>query len=123
MRNSTNTLLLIIGTAVAVAVAVAVVGVVAANMIPPLFVDVLENFGTELPWLTRLFAQGGGFLWVLPLLVPALSSFVRVRTADDKRRGIVALLLGVGIGFALPKVCLLSMYPPIFGLAAAVDGG
>ena len=115
MRNSTNTLLLVIG------IAVAIVGVIAANMIPPVFVDMLQNFGAELPWLTRLFVQGGGFLWVLPLLVPVLSSFVRVRTPDDKRRGIVGLLLGVGIGFALPMVCLLSMYLPIFQLAAAVD--
>ena len=115
MRNSTNTLLVIIGTAVAI------VGVIAANMIPPAFLDLLKNFGAELPWLTRLFVQGGGFLWVLPLLVPALSSFVRVRTPDDKRRGIVALLLGVAIGFALPMVCLFSMYLPIFQLGAAVD--
>lgn len=117
MRNDTNLLLQTIGTGVAI------VGVVAANMIPPLFVDMFKNFGAELPWLTRLFVHGGGFLWVLPLLVPVLSSFVRVRTADDKRRGILALLLGVGIGFALPMVCLFSMYLPIFGLAASVDGG
>jgi type II secretory pathway component PulF len=115
MRNSTNTLLLVIGTAMAV------VGVIAANMIPPLFTEMFENFGMALPWLTRLFVQGGGFLWVLPLLVPVLSSFVRVRTPDDKRRGIVALLLGVAIGFALPMVCLFSMYVPIFQLGATVD--
>jgi hypothetical protein len=117
MRNSTNTLLLVIGTTMAV------VGVIAANVIPRAFVDMLQNFGAELPWLTRIFVQGGGFLWVLPLLVPVLSSFVRVRTPDDKRRGIVALLLGVAIGFALPMVCLFSMYLPIFGLAAGVEGG
>lgn len=116
MRNSTNTLLLVIGTAVAI------VGVIAANMIPPYFTDIFKNFGAELPWLSRLFVQGGGLLWVLPLLVPVLSSFVRVRTPDDKRRGIFAQLLGVGIGFALPMVCLFSMYLPIFGLAAAGDG-
>ena len=116
MRNSTNTLLLVIGTAVAV------VGVIAANMIPSLFTDMFENFGMGLPWLTRLFVQGGGFLWVLPLLVPVLSSFVRVRTLDDKRRGIVALLLGVAIGIALPMVCLFSLYLPIFQLGATVDG-
>lgn len=115
MRNATNTLLLVIG------IAVAIVGVVAANMIPRAFVNMLQNFGAELPWLTRLFVQGGGFLWVLPLLVPVLSSFVRVRTPDDKRRGIVALLLGVGIGFALPMVCVFSMYLPIFQLGATVD--
>ncbi len=115
MRNSTNTLLLVIG------IAVAIVGVVAANMIPPAFVDMLQNFGAELPWLTRPFVQGGGFLWVLPLLVPVLSSLVRVRTPEDKHRGIVALLLGVGIGVALPMGCLLSMYLPIFGLASGVD--
>lgn len=116
MRNSTNTLLVIIGTAVAI------VGVIAANMIPPAFVDMFKSFGAELPWLTRLFVQGGGFLWILPVLVPVLSSFVRVRTPDDKRRGIVALLLGVVIGFALPMVCLFSMYLPIFQLGATVDG-
>lgn len=117
MRNSTNTLLLTIGIAAAIA------GVIAANLVPSLFVDMFQNFGAELPWLTRLFVQGGGFLWVLPLLVPVLSSFVRVRTPDDKRRGIVALLLGVGICFALPMVCLFSMYLPIFGLASGADGG
>lgn len=117
MRNSANTLLLIIGTAVAV------VGVIAANMIPPLFADMLKSFGAELPRLSRLFMHGGGFLWILPLLVPVLSSFVRVRTPDDKRRGIVALLLGVAIGFALPAVCVFSMYLPMFGLAAGAEGG
>lgn len=117
MRNAANTLLLVIG------VAVAIVGVIAANLIPSLFIDMLENFGAELPSLTRLFVHGGGFLWVLPLLVPVLSSFVRVRTPDDKRRGIVALLLGVAVGFALPVVCLFSMYLPIFGLAAGAEGG
>ena len=117
MRNPANTLLLVIGTAVAI------VGVIAANMIPSLFTDLFENFGADLPSLTRLFVHGGGFLWVAPLLVPVLSSFVRVRTPDDKRRGIVALLLGVAVGFALPMVCLLSMYLPIFGLAAGVEGG
>ena len=115
MRNPANTLLLVIGTAVAI------VGVIAANMIPSLFTDLFENFGADLPSLTRLFVHGGGFLWVIPLLVPVLSSFVRVRTPDDKRRGIVALLLGVAVGFALPMLCLLSMYLPIFGLAAGVD--
>lgn len=117
MRNGTNPLLQSIG------IGVAIVGVIAANVIPPLFTDLFKNFGAELPWLTRLFAHGGGFLWVTPLLVPVLSSFVRVRAPDDKRRGICALLLGVGIGFALPMVCLFAMYLPIFGLAAGVDGG
>lgn len=116
MRNSTNILLQSIG------IAVAVVGVIAANVIPSHFTDVFKNFGAELPWLSRLFVYGGGFLWVLPLLVPVLSSFVRVRTQEDNRRGIVALLLGTAIGFALPMLCVLAMYLPIFQLAAGVDG-
>ena len=116
MRNPANTLLLVIGTAVAI------VGVIVANVIPAQFEEVFRSFGAELPSLTRLFLYGGGFLWVLPLLVPVLSSFVRVRTPDDKRRGIVALVLGVAIGFALPMVCMLAMYLPIFQLAATVDG-
>jgi len=115
MRNPANTLLLVIG------IAVAIVGVIVANLLPRLYTDMFESFGAELPALTRLFVHGGGFLWVLPLLVPVLSSFVRVRTPDDKRRGIVALLLGVAVGFATPMVCVLSMYLPIFGLAAGVD--
>lgn len=115
MRNPANTLLIVIGCVVAI------FGVIAANMMVPPFADMLRNFGAELPWLTRLFVHGGGFLWVAPLLVPVAASFVRVRTPEDKRRGIVALLLGVAIGIALPLLCLFAMYLPIFMMAAATD--
>lgn len=115
MRHPANTLLLVIGCAVAI------FGVIAANMIVPRFEEMFRNFGAELPWLTRIFVHGGGFLWVAPLLVPVAASFVRVRTPEDKRRGFVALLLGVAIGVALPMLCLFAMYLPIFKLAAAAD--
>lgn len=113
MRHPANTLLLIIG------LVVAMLGVVAVQWVVPQFLDVLKNFGAELPLLTRLFVDGGGFLWLVPLLVPVVSACVPLRTPEDKRRGIVALLLGVAIGVVLPLLCMFAMYLPIFKLAAA----
>ncbi len=115
MRHHANTFLLITGIVVASA------GVIASQWLVPYFMDVFENFGAELPALTRLFVYGHGFLWVAPLIVPVASAWVPLRTPEDRRRGIVALLLGVAVGVLLPMLCLFAMYLPIFKLAAIVD--
>lgn len=113
-RNPANTFMMIAGAMVAVA------GVALVQSIVPHFQDVFANFGAELPLLSRMFVDGRWFLWVLPLLVPIAASFVRVRTPEDHRRGVVALLLGLAIGIGLPLACMFAMYLPIFGLAAKV---
>jgi type II secretory pathway component PulF len=112
MRNPTNTFLTLIGGLAAVG------GVAAVQLIVPQFQDVFKNFGAELPLLSRIFVNGRMFLWVLPLLVPVAAAFVRVRSPEDSRRGVVALLLGLAIGIGLPMLCGLAMYLPIFKLAA-----
>ena len=115
MRSPTNTLLSVIGGLLAIA------AVAAVQMIVPRFEDVFRSFGAELPLLTRVFVEGRWFLWTLPLLVPIVAALVRPRSDDDTRPGIVALLTGLAIGIGLPLLCMLAMYLPIFGLAAAVE--
>lgn len=115
MRNPMNTFLILFGGLAAVG------GVGAVQLIVPNFQNVFENFGAELPLLSRLFVDGRLFLWVLPLSVPIAASFIRARTPEDARRGIVALLLGLAIGIGLPLLCVFAMYLPIFGLAAQVE--
>lgn len=114
-RNPANTFMMIAGAMAAVG------GVALVQLIVPRFQDVFTNFGAELPLLSRMFVDGRWFLWVLPLLVPIVASFVRVRTPEDHRRGVVALLSGLAIGIGLPLLCMFAMYLPIFGLAAQVE--
>jgi type II secretory pathway component PulF len=115
VRNPTNMFLTLFGGIAAVG------GVAAVQLIVPNFHEVFKNFGAELPLLSRIFVNGRMFLWVLPLLVPIAAAFVRVRSPDDGRRGVVALLLGLAIGIGLPMLCVLAMYLPIFGLAAQAE--
>lgn len=92
-------------------------GVIAVQMIVPSFQEVFESFGAELPAITRFFVQGRWFLWPLPLAVPMIAAFVRVRDENDRRRGIVGLIVGIAIGVGLPLFCGFAMYLPIFGFA------
>ena len=114
MRNPTNMILIVIGVLFAAG------AVIAVQLIVPQFEDVFRNFGADLPLLSRVFVEGRAFLWVLPLLVSIVAVLVRPRSDGDMRPGIVALLTGLVIGIGLPMACMLAMYLPIFGLAAAV---
>ncbi|MCC7249351.1 MAG: hypothetical protein IT473_12080 [Lysobacter sp.] len=91
----------------------AFLGVVAVQMIVPHFQEVFETFGAELPAITRFFVQGRWFLWAVPLAVPMIAAFVRVRDENDRRRGIVGLIVGIAIGFGLTLLCGIAMYLPI----------
>ena len=96
---------------------VAFLGVIAVQVIVPRFQDVFEAFGAELPAITQLFVRGRWLLWPLPLAVPIIAAFVRVRDEDDCRRGIVGLIAGIAVGVGLPLFCGFAMNRPIFRLA------
>ena len=100
-----------------VGVIAAFLGVIVVQAIVPRFQEVFEAFGADLPVITRMFVRGRWLLWPLPLAVPMIAAFVRVRDEDDRRRGIVGLIVGIAIGFGLPLFCAFAMYLPIFGQA------
>ena len=112
-RRSANVLLQTAGAIVAL------LGVIAVQVIVPPFQEVFETFGADLPAISRFFVQGRGMLWPLPLAVPMSAALVRVRDEDDRRRGIVGLIVGIAIGVGLALLCGFAMYLPIFMLAPA----
>jgi type II secretory pathway component PulF len=116
MRNTAENWMLTTSLLIAVAIAAGV------NLIIPRFSDVFQNFGAELPLLTRLFLEGRYALFGLPLLVLAAWALTPRRTPPGNQRGVVALAVGIGMGAILLPLCLIAMYLPIFRMAAAVDG-
>lgn len=116
MQKTTELWMLIAGFLAAIAIAAGV------NLIVPEFEDVFRNFGAELPLLTRLFVEARYAFFGLPLIVLAAFAWTPRRTPPGNERGIVALVIGLGLGVVLLPLCLIAMYLPIFRLAAAVDG-
>lgn len=116
MRNATERWMLSAGLLAAIAIAAGV------NFIVPHFEDVFRNFGAELPLLTRLFVEARYAFFGLPLIVLAAWAWTPRRTPPGNERGIVALVIGVGLGVVLLPLCLIAMYLPIFQLGAMVDG-
>jgi type II secretory pathway component PulF len=116
MRNTTDVWMLITGLLAVVVVALAV------NLIVPQFEDVLRNFGAETPLLTRLFVNGRYAFFALPLMVFAAWVLTPRRTPPGNERGIVALVLGVGLAVILVPLCVIAVYLPIFRMAAAAEG-
>lgn len=102
-----------------IGVVAAFLGVIAVQAIVPQFQDLFESFGAELPAITQMFVRGRWLLWPLPLAVPMIAAFVRLRDDEDRRRGTVGLIVGIAIGFGLPFLCTMAMYLPIFMLAPA----
>jgi tRNA modification GTPase len=94
-----------------IGVVIAFLGVIAVQAIVPQFQDVFESFGAELPAITQMFVRGRWLLWPLPLAVPMIAAFVRVRDEDDRRRGIVGLIVGIAIGVGLPFFCTIRDVP------------
>lgn len=115
MQKTREGWMLTLGFTAAIAIAVGV------NLIVPQFEEVFRNFGAELPLLTRLFIEARYAFFGLPLLVLAAWAWTPRRTPPGNERGIVALVLGIGIGVILLPLCLIAMYLPIFKLAAVVD--
>jgi uncharacterized membrane protein YhdT len=116
MRNATERWMLTAGLFAAIAIAAGV------NFVVPQFEDVLRNFGAELPLLTRLFVEARYAFFGLPLIVLVAWALTPRRTPPGNERGIVALVVGIGIGMILLPLCLIAMYLPIFRLAAMVEG-
>ena len=116
MRNTVEIWMLVAGLLAAVAIAVAV------NLIVPQFEEMLRNFGAETPLLTRLFVDGRYVFFGLPLIVLAGWALTPRRTPPGNERGIVALVLGIGLALILVPLCAIAVYLPIFRLAAAAEG-
>ncbi len=114
MRNRGNQTMLVLGLLAALS------GVAIVHVITPQFEDMFTAFGAEVPAVTWLFLNGRMLLWVLAL-APAAGILVRERDKRDRRPGLVALIVGIGLGVALPILCVMSMYLPIFMLGAPVQ--
>ena len=118
MRNTGEIWMLIVGLLAALAAAAGI------NVLVLQFMPMMENFGAEVPVFTRLFIDGRAFFWALPLIVLAIWAFIPRRTVPpDNKRGIVAMLAGIGLAVILLPLCLLAMYLPVFTLASTIDGG
>lgn len=115
MRNLTELWMLVAGLLASLAMAAGV------NLVVPQFEDMLKNFGAELPWITRLFVEYRHALFAMPLLVLAAWALTPRRTPPGNERGVVALVVGIGLGILLLPLCLIAMYLPIFMLAGTVD--
>lgn len=108
MRNLTELWMLIAGLLASLAMAVGV------NLIVPQFEEVFQQFRTELPWLTRLFVEYRHALFAMPLLVLAAWALTPRRTPQGNERGVVALVVGIGLGIPLLPPFVIAMYQPIF---------
>ena len=74
MRNATERWMLTTGLLVAIGIAAGV------NLIVPRFEEAFQNFGAELPLLTRLFVETRYALFGLPLIVLAAWAWTPRRT-------------------------------------------
>jgi type II secretory pathway component PulF len=116
MRNTTERWMLIAGLLATLAIAAGV------NLIVPYFDDVLRQFGAEIPWLTRMFVEGRLAFFGLPLIVLAAWALTPRRTPPGNERGIVALVIAIGLGVILLPAAVIAMYLPIFRMAGTVEG-
>lgn len=116
MRNSANTFMLIVG------IIAALVGVTIVYTAALQLQTMSQNFGVEFPAWTLLLINGRNALWVLPLAVPLAAFLTPVRKPteahepQDKRRGIVALVVGMAIAIGLPLLWAIAMYMPVLRL-------
>ena len=90
------------------------------NLIVPKFKEVFDNFGAELPLLTRLFVDAGWVLWLLPLVILVAWKSIRNDATRANRHGKIVLLIAIGVGAVLIPLTLIAMYLPIFQMAAVV---
>ncbi|KRG87968.1 hypothetical protein ABB34_02365 [Stenotrophomonas daejeonensis] len=105
---------LIVGLACSIVAASAITLI--GLLIFPQFAEVFAGFGIDLPLFTRLVTRYYPAIWLAPLLVMLLYLFWPQRRHRARAAGIVGLLAFVaGIPLAF-----LSVYLPIFNLAATV---
>ena len=115
MRITSQTKLLGIGSVLAL------IGVALSALLLARFGDVYAACGDALLPVTRAVLQSQGLLWLLPLLPVVLATGVRSRGEDDRRRGVLALVLGALIGLMTPILCLLAMYASLFPFIERVE--
>ena len=100
----------------------ALVAAIVVNLVVPQFDEVYRNFGADLPWLTRALLAGRWLLFTLPLLVLLAWRLTPAVPGQPNQRGLVALLVGVGLPLVLVPVVVIGLYLPIFMLGDAVGG-
>lgn len=100
----------------------ALVAAIVVNLVVPQFDEAYRNLGAELPWLTRALLAGRWLLFALPVLVVVAWWLTPVVPGRPNRRGLVALLVGVGLPLALVPVVVIGLYMPIFAMAGIVGG-
>ncbi len=85
----------------------------------PRFAKMFEDFGGELPALTRL-GLTYWFPWALAVLPIALAAtgLARARTVVAAR---IALLLGALLAIGGSFLCVLAMYQPIFAISGSIE--
>ena len=93
-----------------------VAAIVVTVVVPP-FDEVYRNFGAELPWLTRMLLAGRWLLFPLPGVALLAWCSTPVVPGRPNRRGLVALLVGVGLPLVLAPLVVIGLYLPIFGMA------
>lgn len=93
------------------------VAAIVVNLVVPQFDEVYRNFGAELPWLTRALLAGRWLLLALPALVLLAWWLTPAVPGRPNRRGLVALLVGVGLPLVLVPLVVIGLYLPIFGMA------
>ncbi|MFD0724771.1 hypothetical protein [Lysobacter brunescens] len=100
----------------------ALVAAIVVNLVVPQFDEVYRNFGADLPWLTRALLAGRWLLFGLPVLVLLAWWLTPAVPGQPNRRGLVALLVGVGLPVVLVPLVVIGLYLPIFMLGDAVGG-
>lgn len=93
------------------------VAAIVVNLVVPQFDEVYRNFGAELPWLTRALLAGRWLLLALPALVLLAWWSTPAVPGRPNRRGLVALLVGIGLPLVLAPLVVIGLYLPIFGMA------
>lgn len=98
------------------------VSAIVVNLVAVEFDEMYRNFGMELPWFTRMLLDGRYLLFALPA-VPLLAWHLTPAVpGQPNRRGLVALLIGIGLPLVLVPLIVISLYVPIFMLADTAGG-
>ena len=96
------------------------VAAIVVNLAVPRFDEIYRNFGAELPWFTRMLLAGRWLLFALPGIALLAWWLTPVAPGRPNRRGLVALLVGVGLPLVLAPVVLIGLYLPVFMLPGTI---
>jgi len=95
-------------------VLLACVAPLAAALLMPKFRDLFSSFGAELPLLTRIVSEYP----VALLLMPASVLGVGLAWADERRRGLLSLVVGSVFAVLGSIIVFVAAYLPAWKLAA-----